>query len=193
MRSTSTRARFVKFVNLSGAPVARWRTLVNPVSIVIDGPDLLVVGQGTHALARHDRSTGFITDVLQLASEPADIVLDPVQHQAWISCMGSDAVEQIALTGALTRIKTWGLAQGLAAKRPRFLQFSLGDPDDPDDDAVLRGAAGVGQQHADHDAHRRGLDDQVLDGKDLARFPAGGPAGVDLFRIRPAAGLVERS
>ena len=60
----------------AGGIVSRWRTGSNPVSIAFYNGDLLVVGQGNHPLARHDRTTGRITDLLMLRSEPADLVVD---------------------------------------------------------------------------------------------------------------------
>src|SRR5262245_14038330 len=64
----SYESTLLKFAGLAPQPVAHWRTLTNPVAIAFDGPDLLVVGQGDHALARHDRASGAIRDLLRLRS-----------------------------------------------------------------------------------------------------------------------------
>lgn len=175
-------------------PFARWRTLAEPCAIAFDGPDLLVVGQGNHAIARHSRTTGAMLDVLALPSEPADLVVDPENHEAWVSCMGADRVVQIALGPPFAIVRTYGVADGLLAKRPRNLSIDLGDPQDPSDSVVYVAplVSGNNTMITTQLPGGSALRERVVDGYDASGFPSGGLPDVDLFRIRRASGVVER-
>jgi hypothetical protein len=159
--------------------VARWRTLGNPVSIALHAGDVFVVGQGNHALARHALASGRMVDVLMLPSEPADLVVDAERGVAWVSCMGADAVVQVALEEPLRIVKVWGWKQGLRLKRPRFLHL--------DGDGSLYVAPLVSGNNTLSLSTVTGFGDLgVVDGTTL---PGGGLPDEDLFRITPGAGV----
>lgn len=87
------------FTNATGPnPAAAYSTLVNPSAMALydqpgGGHYVLVVGGGTHGVARHDRNTGLIDNFLTLPSEPMDIVLDLERNVAFVSCGGAyDAI-----------------------------------------------------------------------------------------------------
>jgi hypothetical protein len=83
-------------------PIGIITTGLNPVSVAVWEPDaqthhVLVICQGTHALFVHEM-TGEIVDVVQLDSEPTDIVIDETNEIAYVSCRGRNSVLQIDLT-----------------------------------------------------------------------------------------------
>src|SRR5262245_54482680 len=81
-------------------PEQLWQTLLYPVSLAIWEDKLVVVGGGTHALALHDAANGDILKVLQLPSEPADLVIDVVDAQharAFVACQGTNEVVKVDL------------------------------------------------------------------------------------------------
>jgi hypothetical protein len=102
------------------APIERWRTVTDPVSVRLHGGFLFVVGQGNHVLAKHDAATGAILDLVQLGSEPGDMVIDS-NGEAWISCMASDEVQHVQLSPSLAVLDSYSWNEGLELKRPRFL------------------------------------------------------------------------
>lgn len=185
----STLLRFAPFSTLQST----WRTLNNPVSVATHEGDVYVVGQGNHALARHDGATGKILDVLSLPSEPADIVIDDQNDWAYVSCMGDDAVVRIQLapgagTTLMSILDIWSWDQGLKLKRPRFLYLDPNDPVDPADNVVYVAPLVSGN----NTLVTRGLSDHlfneaILDGEDTNLFPGGGLPDHDLFRIHPGA------
>ncbi len=190
----TNQSTLLRFALPATQPTARWRTVNNPSSLAFDGPDLLVLGQTSHALARHDSTTGAITDLLALPSEPADLVVDTETHQAWVSCMGSDCVVQIDLTPPMSIVKRWNATDGLLAKRPRFLTLESGDPFDPTDDTVLVAPliSGNNTLLTTKLPEPSPLRDRVVDGYDATAFPAGGLPDTDLYRLRPSTSTVER-
>lgn len=125
----------------------RWRTVTDPVSIAITDTHVYVLGQGSHALAKHDRQTGEIVDVLMLSgesldapndelgqrlgTEPSDLVLleDPSgEDKAYISLMGADAVIEVGLDSPMEIEFRWeadtnGSTDDFQLKRPRFLNL----------------------------------------------------------------------
>lgn len=119
--------------NYDGAVDERWQTVANPVAIAEwRGDRLVVLGAGTHALALHDRNGGAIVGVVQLPSEPADLVIDPDFELAYVSCQGVNQVVKIDLNTLkiLQRID-------VPAERPRFLWFDRGVEDDKSDNRVF--------------------------------------------------------
>lgn len=132
-------------------PNAVWPTVKDPVAVAFYGGSVYVLGQGTHALAKHDALSGRIISVFTPAaagdaqpqfSEPADLVIDNNGH-AFVSCMGSDAVYRIDLTGpTMVELNRWTTGLGtrpgevtnhgatphesLGLKRPRFLSLHGG-------------------------------------------------------------------
>ncbi|MEM8712757.1 MAG: hypothetical protein AAGG01_17535, partial [Planctomycetota bacterium] len=118
-------------------PDRAWPTLADPVAVAASGDDVYVLGQGTHALVRHDAETGEILDVFSPGafSEPADLVIDEVRREAYVSCMGSDCVVRIALGPAgsgesMEEIERWSTTvvgpTDFMLKRPRFLAWRDG-------------------------------------------------------------------
>lgn len=171
----------------------RWRTLNNPVSVAFYQGDLLVVGQGTHALARHDRTTGEITDMLMLRSEPADIVVDTDNDWAWVSCMGDDSVVQVDLTPPMSIVKIWNASDGLELKRPRFLFLDTNNPASATDNWVYVAPLVSGNNTISN----RLIGGGVRDGRTdpfftfNAAINGTGLPDFDLFRIRPSATAVD--
>jgi len=102
------------FRNLDSTPEDMWQTLSLPTAIADWGAHVVVVGGGSHALAIHERTSGDIVGVVQVDSEPADVVI--VGNDAFVSCMGDNTVVQVDLTTVtvVNRIEIPG-------ERPRFL------------------------------------------------------------------------
>ncbi len=98
---------------------AEWfSTPWGPVSIAYWAAQdqLLVVCRGTYALARLDRATGELVDLLSLPAEPADVVIDDPTSRAFISCAAAEVVVEVDLvmnTIAAERPANW--------KHPFFL------------------------------------------------------------------------
>lgn len=183
---------------------AKWRTLTEPVSIADHGGHIYVLGQGTHALAKHDKATGQILDIVKLPSEPADLVIDEANDLAYISCMGSDSVVEVALgTSSMTISRSWvansGPAIAFQMKRPRFLSWDATN-------SLLYVVPFLSGNNtiilAEHDAAgnikrqgQTGIDETtgfpantIFDGYDSNNFPNGGLPDIDLFVIDPNAG-----
>lgn len=175
----------VYFQGLAPEPTQRWRTVSNPVSIAAYAEDLLVVGQGNHALARHDLPDGEIIDLLALPSEPADIVVDTDNDEAWVSCMGDDCVVQIDLSSPMRIKKIWSWDEGLELKRPRFL-FLDPQTSSPDDNLVYVAPMVSGNNTIFK--FNTGPGPDIVDGTSL---PAGGLPDEDLFRISTGPDQVE--
>jgi hypothetical protein len=118
-------SRLVMHQDGDGVPDGNWTTVHNPVAVAIwnrgDDFDVLVLGGGTHALVSHDPFSGRIQQVLNLPSEPGDLVVAPDGH-AFVSCMGADVVVEIALS-SFTVVNTYPIP----SQRPRFL--SVVEPD----------------------------------------------------------------
>lgn len=188
--------------SFSGAPIATWRTLTNPVSIAFDGSDLLVVGQGNHALARHDSATGAFKDVLMLRSEPADIVIDDDRHHAFVSCMGDDSVVEVDLgTTPMSIVRVWKddsrtttPTTSLPMKRPRFLSIDMG-ASGAADNVVYVAPLISGNNTLISRAHPTDPK-KIFDGNSSAfatnpAFNGTGLPDYDLFRLNLNAGTVE--
>jgi hypothetical protein len=113
-------SRLVRYDGPSPAIVGNWTTLHNPVAMGVwaAGEEILgviVLGGGTHAVASHNPSTGEILEVLNLPSEPGDMVIAPDGH-AFISCMGANTVVEVDLaTFSVVR------EYPIPSQRPRFL------------------------------------------------------------------------
>lgn len=180
----------------STAPILlleRWRTVHDPVAILWGGDGYVyVLGQGSHALAKHDASTGEIVDVLQLPSEPADMVLDG-DGDLWVSCMGADAVVEVDLGGTSMSGQVLPLLDGVVwehrMKRPRFLHYDAGS------DRIFvapfvsgNGTFAVGVPESSNNNSSLLETGVVLDGEALA--PQGVLPDNDLFSIDPATHAV---
>lgn len=99
---------------------AEWPTVQNPVSLAMwqDGSTdrLLVVGGGSWSLAMHDLATGSILKHIRLPAEPADIVIDVANDDAYISCQGDNSVVRIDLN-TFTQTSRYPVS----SQRPRFM------------------------------------------------------------------------
>lgn len=176
-------------------PADHWRTITNPVSIAFVGLDgLLVVGQGTHGIARHDTTTGQIVDYLQLRSEPADLVVDEDNDECWVSCMGDDSVCQIGLSPSLHLIKVWGKSDRLIVKRPRFLYLER-NTNHPRENRVYVAPLISGTNSLVPDFLPAPIDPEGTSWSSWFPFnPTIGGRGLpdyDLYRIAPLTGTVE--
>ena len=184
-------------------PTHVWPTLVDPVAIAWapDG-DLLVLGQGTHGLARHSITTGEMVSLFTADGfdEPADLVVDGALGQAYVSCMGSDSVFRLDVTERVTtEIERYESQAGrtgypFQVKRPRFLHWQPGAGGQPgalyvapflsgNNTFVLGGTDGSGT-----------TGDKIIDGYGpsvLAEQGVQGLPDVDLFRITPATGQID--
>lgn len=68
-----------------------------PVSIAEWESELLIVCRNTWGLLRMDRATGAFLEFIPMLAEPSDIVVDPTNDRAFVSCTGADAVVQVNL------------------------------------------------------------------------------------------------
>lgn len=181
-----------KFAAAQTTPVAVWGVPWSPVSIAAysagAAPDeLLVACRGTYVLARLDKATGALLKVLELPSEPGDILVDDLNSRAFISCTGDDSVVQVdLLTNAITRTYSFpndGI--NFRCKSPLFLSAdSAGKvyvaPLISGNNSTAERGVGGGF---------RGAGDKVLDLASGAIASPGLP-DEDLFCIDPAAGTV---
>ena len=87
-------------------PTAIFRTVNNPSALALwDDPGsggryAIVVGGGTHGVAKHDRDNGLLVGYVDLPSELMDIVVDTQRDLAFVSCAG--AFDDPAGTGELS-------------------------------------------------------------------------------------------
>ena len=183
------------------APNQVWSTLMDPVAVATLDGDVYVLGQGTHALARHDGATGRILDVFapRNFSEPADLVIDEQRREAYVSCMGSDCVVRIDLGSAgsgghMAEIERWTSTKvgptDFVLKRPRFLHWDGRDlyvaPFLAGNNSMTIGTETLSNQGGAHQ-----WDPSVISGSDIYdAYAADSPIAlglpdVDLFRIRP--------
>ena len=121
-------SRLVHFADLGvSTQTASWKTLHNPVALVSwDGPygeRLLVLGGATHALAIQNPLDGYIEGVLNLPSEPGDILV--LNGHAYISCMGANVVVDVQL-GSTPGSMTISGEYEIPSQRPRFLHEAGG-------------------------------------------------------------------
>jgi hypothetical protein len=127
-------SQIVHHMDLTPAPERVFQTIANPVAIGLWGTNRIVVsGAGTHALAIHDVVDGAVLSVVQLPSEPADLVIDQGTGIAYVACQGANVVARVDLATA-----TLLGATPIPAERPRFLYLDRGADGVPsDDDGVL--------------------------------------------------------
>jgi len=166
---------------LVAAPTDRFPTVVNPVSLVLRGDDVLVLGAGTRALACHDRTTGRIESLLHLPSEPFDLVVDDDVNRAYVSCMGAHVVVAIDLA-TMEIAETF---EDLPGRRAAFLYLDRGSPADPLDNELF-----VEPQLSGNNSLVVGKPAAatIVDGEDPALFPAGGLPDLDLVSFDTATG-----
>ena len=108
-------------------PIAVWTTVQNPVAIAAWEGDLLVVGGATRALVRHSAADGRVTALVELPSEPGDLVVDAAGGRAFVASQAENAVVEIDLA-TFTETRRFDLP----VQRPRFLFLEYtGDPPAP--------------------------------------------------------------
>lgn len=101
----------------------------NPVSIAVWNPGtpaqrrVVVVCTGSHALFLHDPNDGRVLGVLQLDSEPGDLVIHQETSTAFVSCRGKNTVVEIDLP-------SWTVTRHypIPGQRPGPLHLDPGDP-----------------------------------------------------------------
>lgn len=185
-------------------PHGSTRTLTEPVAVHEHGAFVYVLGQGSHALARHEKATGRLVETVKLPSEPADFVIDASADRAFVSCMGSDSIVEVDLrANKMDVLRSWianrGGIQGFLMKRPRFLTW-----DDANSKLYVapflsgNNSMVLAEHDAQGDLKRQGIvgtdeitqlpSGAILDGYDAASFPQGGLPDVDLFVISPDNG-----
>jgi hypothetical protein len=127
-------SQIVHHMDLTPAPERVFQTIANPVAIGLWGSNRIVVsGAATHALAIHDVLDGAVLSVVQLPSEPADLVIDQGTGIAYVACQGANVVARVNLATA-TLVGT----TPIPAERPRFLYLDRGEDGVPSaDDSVL--------------------------------------------------------
>jgi len=106
-----------------GALLRTIRVPWGPVSVALWSPPwtrgsdyLLVVCRGSYTLAYVDLSSGRIVRLVDLPTEPSDILVHPTSNRAFVSCSGDDSVVEINVrTAELVR------RYPILSKRPTFL------------------------------------------------------------------------
>lgn len=93
-------------------------TVHNPVAMAEWNGRLLVVGGSTWGLAEHDFATGRLLRYVELPAEPADIVVDAANDEAYVACQGANAVVRIDLVQFAENAR-----YQIPSQRPRFLFF----------------------------------------------------------------------
>ncbi|MFN3244816.1 MAG: YncE family protein [Planctomycetota bacterium] len=93
-------------------------TVHNPVAMAEWNGRLLVVGGSTWGLAEHDFQTGRLLRYVELPAEPADIVVDAANDEAYVACQGANVVARIDLVQF-----TENARYPIPSQRPRFLFF----------------------------------------------------------------------
>jgi len=169
----------------SGAVTRTIRLPWGPVSLAPwdaegaeDGSSVLVACRGTYTLARVDLAAGAIVDLIDLPTEPADLLVHPVSGHAFVSCPGADLVVEVDVAArAIVR------KYAIDSKAPTFLALQGDDvlvaPMLSGNNSLVETGDGVLDQGAG----------RVLDLEDPAVATAGLP-DEDLFRITPGAEAV---
>ena len=113
----------------AGELVRTIRVPWGPVSLALwdppwnrQSPFLLVVSRGSYTLTYIELSSGRIARLLDLPTEPADILVHPETGQAFVSCSGDDSVVEINVRAAEI-VRTYPID----SKRPTFLAFDGDD------------------------------------------------------------------
>tara|TARA_R110002072_G_scaffold177524_2_gene333462 strand:+ start:40732 stop:44166 length:3435 start_codon:yes stop_codon:yes gene_type:complete len=104
--------------DLTPAYEQEWPTVQNPIAITEWSGRILVVGGSTWSLVEHDLATGRILRHVDLPAEPADIVIDHSNDDAYIACQGANCVVRIDLVTFQETSR-----YPVASQRPRFLVF----------------------------------------------------------------------
>ena len=156
------------------------RLPLGPVAIAVVADELLVTSRGTHALVRVERSSGAVVGLLELPSEPADLLVNAGGTLAFVACSGADSVVQVDLA-----TNTVQATYAVASKHPVFLSA---DGSDVLVAPQLSGNNTIADLQAVGllDAGPRGVID--LEDPAIANAPL---ADSDLFRIDPAAQTIE--
>jgi len=93
-------------------------TVHNPVAMAEWNGRLLVVGGSTWGLVEHDFQTGRMLRYVELPAEPADIVVDAANDEAYVACQGANVVVRVDLVQF-----TENARYPIPSQRPRFLFF----------------------------------------------------------------------
>ncbi len=176
-------SRLVMHLDGDGVPDGNWTTVHNPVAMAIwnrgDNFEVIVLGGGTHALVSHNPRSGAINRVLNLPSEPGDLVIAPDDH-AFVSCMGANVVVEIDLA-TFTIVNTYNIP----SQRPRFLNIVTPDAG-PYRVFVAPFLSGNNTTLDANDSHRtRTLPDDVIGTAAFEGLP-----DEDLFELIPSTGAV---
>jgi len=112
----------------SGATVATTRVPWGPVSVAYweaasaRDDRILVVCRGTYTLAQVDPTSGAIENLLELPTEPADILVHPQSNHVFVSCSGDDSVVEIDVEQNVVLRRYL-----VPSKRPTFMTYEGGD------------------------------------------------------------------
>jgi hypothetical protein len=174
----------VSYSSITPAPDFVYPTGLNPVSVGIwepapDAHRILVACAGTHALLMHDAATGDVLELLRLDSEPADLVVDPDNEWAFVSCQGTNTVLKIDL-GTFTLADRYTLARG---ERCGPLYLDRGALDASEDNRVYVAATVSGNNSIALGINAGGgTVGRILD---LATANSSGLPDEDVYRINP--------
>jgi hypothetical protein len=176
----------VRYSAITEAPELTLLTGLNPVSVAvyepngsIEGGTVLVLCAGTHALFAHDPVSGRVLDVVQLESEPLDLVVDRANARAFVSCQGTNAVLAVGLP-ELAVEQRYVIPCG---QRPGPLYLDAGVLDVPGDERVYVAATQTGNNSI-ATGPGGGAAGSVFD---LDGNPGGELADHDVFCIDPGA------
>jgi cytochrome c553 len=127
------RSTVERFAGATTTPLSVFPVPWAPVSIALwsgqfgsysSPEELLVVCRSTYSLVRLERATGKTLRILELPTEPGDILVDEAHGRAFISCSGADAVVQVDLaTNVITRTYSAKNDAAFQCKHPLFLSF----------------------------------------------------------------------
>lgn len=179
----------VSYSAITTAPDLEFRTGMNPVSVAVwePGPTyadrkILVACNGTHGLFAHSPADGRITDFVRLDSEPLDLVVDPDNGFAYVSCQGDNTVVQVNLAN-MRIVGRFAITCGI---RPGPLHLDRGNTSVASDNRVYVAAAITGNNSIPLGPNGAAAG-SVLD---LTGNPGGELPDHDVFRIDPVAGTI---
>jgi len=188
-------------------PVERFKTPMNPVALnwllrdPLDDFDdqLVVICRATHVLVLMDPlNDGEYLGLVQLPSEPADLVVTPDETLAFVSCANADQVVTVDIDPASPTFMTVVETFDIPSKRPTWLSIDVPDPvGAPNVFEVYVAPMISGNNTTVMTAGPGGavfpevgvFEDLI---KDLSNEPGGGLLDTDLFRLVRGSGTVER-